>query len=121
MAYITAETSKKIRAALKAEFGKLVKFSVTISNHSSLNVTILESPFFDDGEYIQVNHYWIGEHYQGAQLDALEKIVNVIKTVGKHYDNSDSMTDYFDVAFYFNINIGRWNKKHINTKKDLTA
>ncbi len=28
------------------------------------------------------------------------------------YDNSDIMTDYFDVAWYVDINIGKWNKPY---------
>jgi hypothetical protein len=28
------------------------------------------------------------------------------------YDNSDIMTDYFDVAYYNNINIGKWDKPY---------
>ena len=28
-----------------------------------------------------------------------------------NYDNSDSMTDYYDVNFGFNIWIGKWNKE----------
>jgi hypothetical protein len=28
------------------------------------------------------------------------------------YDNSDAMTDYFDTAFYTDINIGKWNQNY---------
>ena len=29
--------------------------------------------------------------------------------VGNH-DNSDPMTDYFDVGWYISVNLGRWDK-----------
>lgn len=115
MAYINKETSKKIREALKAEFGKTVKFSVSISNHSSLNVSIMESPYFKDGEYQQVNHYWIDQHFahNTKQAAFLNKIKKIIITAGEWWDKSDIMTDYFHTAFYYHINVGKWDKKHV--------
>jgi hypothetical protein len=32
--------------------------------------------------------------------------------MGNH-DNSDIMTDYFDVGWYVDVNIGLWNKPYI--------
>lgn len=117
MAYMTKETAAKIRKALKDEFGKTVKFSVTIAHHSTLNVSIMQSPFFGDGEYSQVNQYWLEDHYkdQPEQLAVLKKIKEIILTVGEYWDESDIMTDYFHTAFYYNISVGKWNKKHINS------
>lgn len=115
MAYITKETTKKIREALKAEFKKSIKFSVSMRDHMALDVRIMESPYFGD-EYVQVNQYYISEHFPAEQAEVLNKIQEIIKTAGNHYDKSDSMTDYFDVAFYYNISIGRWDRPHV--KKD---
>lgn len=28
------------------------------------------------------------------------------------YDNSDPMTDYFNTAYYFHINVGKWSKPY---------
>jgi hypothetical protein len=28
------------------------------------------------------------------------------------YDNSDAMIDYFDTAYYVDINVGQWNKEY---------
>jgi len=28
------------------------------------------------------------------------------------YDNTDIMTDYFDVSHYIDIDVGRWNKPY---------
>jgi hypothetical protein len=30
----------------------------------------------------------------------------------KNHDNSDIMTDYFDVGWYVNIYVGKWNKPY---------
>jgi hypothetical protein len=29
-----------------------------------------------------------------------------------YYDRSDAMTDYFDTAYYVDVNIGKWNKQY---------
>ena len=34
----------------------------------------------------------------------------------KWYDKSDAMVDYFDTAYYVDINIGKWNKPYVQTK-----
>ena len=33
----------------------------------------------------------------------------------KWYDKSDAMVDYFDTAYYVDINIGKWNKPYVFT------
>jgi hypothetical protein len=30
-----------------------------------------------------------------------------------YYYNSDAMTDYFDTAYYYYINVGKWNKPYV--------
>jgi len=32
------------------------------------------------------------------------------------YDNSEVNSDYFDVAFYYGIDVGRWPKKFVLTE-----
>ena len=29
------------------------------------------------------------------------------------YNNSDSMSDYFDIAYYLDVNIGKWDKGYV--------
>lgn len=45
----------------------------------------------------------------GKMIDEIEK---AIRKIGNWYDKSDTMTDYFDTAFYYNIGIKikDWNK-----------
>jgi len=46
----------------------------------------------------------------------LQTMRAIIKALNlDNYDRSDSMTDYFDVGHYVNINIGRWNKPFVFT------
>ena len=138
MAYITTEEVKAIRTQLKAEFGKDFKFSVRKSTSlSSVCVTILKSPLaFTDvltykdpatgelitREYSSVNHYNIENFYKNAEeVKVLSKINEIILTAPTSvtgedfYDESDTMTDYFNVSFYYDIEVGHWDKPYIQT------
>ena len=120
MSYISTEDVKKIRVALKNEFGKKLKFGVRKSpSHHSVSVTIKSGTVdFSDlmrnntYEQVQVNHYHL--HNYGVHQSLFEKIVEIIKTAPskKWYNNSDAMIDYFDVAFYFDLNVGDWNNPY---------
>ena len=121
MSYISTEDVKKIRVALKNEFGKKLKFGVRKSSGGhSVGVTIKsgtvdfsdimrKNNFYDQ---VQVNQYHLQNY--GVHKSLFEKIVEIIKTApsNKWYDNSDAMIDYFDVAFYFDLNVGDWNNPY---------
>ena len=37
----------------------------------------------------------------------------LLKNGGKvWYNDSDAMIDYFDIAYYVHINVGKWNKQY---------
>lgn len=79
------EAVKSIAALIRKEFKKfpMVKASVRVDHHDRIDVTIKSSPFAKDSEEIKAIAHYI---YTFAQ--------------SYNYDNSDSMTDYFDVGFY---------------------
>ena len=119
MSYISTEDVKKIRVALKNEFGKKLKFGVRKSpSCHSVSVTIKSGTVdFSDimrntYDQVQVNHYHLQNY--GVHKSLFEKIVEIIKTAPskKWYNNSDAMIDYFDVAFYFDLNVGDWDKPY---------
>lgn len=126
MAYITAQEVAAIREGLKARFPNF-KFGVRKGSGSlSVDVTIKQGPidFFadrrdpDNRGHLQVNPYWLHDHWEGEARKMLEGVVEVVKTAPsrKWYDNSDAMTDYFDTAYYFHINVGEWNKPYALVK-----
>lgn len=128
MAYISKEEAKEVRKALKDEFGGKLKFSVRVHNHSQLTVAIVSGDVdfseywadkvetdYDFG-YVTIHHMHIKNGTYGKHTKLFEKINEIIKAApakavnGREwYDNSDSMTDYFDTAFYYDIQIGKWN------------
>lgn len=48
MAYINRETAEKVRKALKESFPE-IEFSVRANGTNALIVSIMASPYFDDG------------------------------------------------------------------------
>ena len=134
MAYINAEEVKAIRNALKKKFPEY-KFSVTKDNGGlNVNVAIMEGPAFKAEEeryhqvwdkYVtvdlneghhQINHVWCKDHYPNNGK-FFQQIVEIIKTAPYYagvgdlwFDESDAMTDYFHTAYYFHIEVGKWDK-----------
>ena len=119
MAYFSQERKALLSPAIKKlckEYG--VKASLSVHHHSTfvINISAGDIDFFGDcrdkrsDDYMTINHYWYQDHFTGKSLEFLNKLVPLMM-VGNH-DNSDIMTDYFDVGWYIDINIGRWNKPY---------
>jgi len=116
MAYISQEQKKELAPAIKAVLKKYnMKGSIGIDNHSSLRVRVTEGPLkFDD--YEQVNTYHIEKFYgkDTKETAFLTELVAAMKGT-KWYNNSDHMTDYFDVAYWIDVHVGRWDKAYQQT------
>lgn len=112
MAYIATQKVAEIRAKLKKEFPE-IKFSVRRASHSSLSVSILKSPYdfrpdsLKNDSFMQVNTYWFGSHGY-KHVDKLTRIIDICNE-GNH-NNSRPEIDYFDVGWYFDLSIGKWDK-----------
>jgi len=133
MAYIETTDVKAIREALKAEFGKDFKFSVTREHYTSVSISVMSGVenFYDgsmnttdkyngrvhefDG-HEQINHYHT--HFYGKHEALFTKISEIAHTApglagGKEYFcEDDTMTDYFSRAYYVSINVGKWDKPY---------
>lgn len=113
MAYITVAEVKNVRELLKEKFPKF-KFLVSGGNSLKLRVDIVKGPVdFTEvlGEWksIGINEYHL--HLYGEHQELFEEILKVMKSQD-WFDKSDSMTDYFNVAYYTDLSIGRWNKPY---------
>ena len=122
MAYMNQEKKKVIAAKLKPVLKKYgVKGTLSVRNHMSivLNVKSGKVDFFNDyGDVedakkfgIQVNPYWFQDHFTGKSKEFLADAFDALKSAG-YYNNSDAQIDYFDTAYYYDINIGKWNKPY---------
>lgn len=120
MAYVTTTQVKQTREALKLAFPDF-KFMVRKGNggSSSINVSIMSGPLdFDNPKGGRtVNPYHVGSQYEFHVIPFLEAVIKVIKygSERQYYDNSNPMTDYFDTAFYLDVELGRWGKPYQKT------
>ena len=122
MAYVSKQDKLELAPAIKAVLNKYdMKGSISVRNHSTLVVKIKQgaidfADYFTHGEgYIQVNEYHIDRHYQGIHKAFLNELLEAMKGP-KFFDESDSMTDYFHISHYTDINIGSYGKPYAFVK-----
>ena len=135
MAYMNQERKAQIQPAVKAILEKYnVKGRLGVDNHSTLVLNItegeidfigntnevcgsnfyqIERGFTPCKDYVNVNVYHFDKHFSETALKFFKEVYAAMM-IGNH-NNSDMMSDYFDVGWYVNINIGRWNKPYILT------
>ena len=114
MAYMSQENKKTLAPAIKSvlkEYG--MKGSIGVDNHSTLVVNLKEGHIDFGSKNDSVNPYWIDKHYTGIAKQFLNELKDAMMT--GNYNNSDIMTDYFDVGWYIEINVGKWNKEYVLT------
>jgi len=129
------DIAREVKATLKKEFPACT-FSVKIERYSlgqSMTVALMTAPFavFDKDEdvngnkrledYAQLNQYQFrsegwepvnnGVYLTPKAWDMLKRVDEIQN--GRNWDNSDLQTDYFDVNYYTNLNIGRWDKPFV--------
>ena len=137
MAYMSQERKQSLAPAIKAVLKKYnVKGSLAVNNHSTLVLNIKSGSIDFIENFIQtdkdlpygkhmsddqvayirknrsldVNVYWYKEHFSGKALAFLSEVIPLMNK-GNH-DNSDVQTDYFDVGWYVDVNIGKWDKPY---------
>lgn len=135
MAYVSKELKAKVAASLKVALKDVnIKYSLSVQNHSSLRITISRSNIDFIGNYnakaivdrrtgygneilkitadnFNVNHHWLDTSFDGEALKVLEVITKCLYSE-EYYNNSDVMSDYFDVSHYIDICVGSWNKPY---------
>ena len=141
MAYMSQERKKSLAPAIKAVLKKYgVKGTIAVRNHSTLvlniksgSIDFIENFISTDtdsmsgrkmsqdqiayirkNQCLDVNPYWYKEHFSGKAKSFLSELFPAMNK-GNH-DNSDVQTDYFDVGWYVDVNIGNWNKPYILEK-----
>lgn len=118
MAYVSQEMKKKLAPRVKTLLKKYgLRGSLAVDNHSTLVLNIRSGKinFEKDsvGEFhYQVNPYHTDSQYTGKAKKFFAEVIPAMKGPD-FFDHSDSMTDYFHVSHYIDINIGRWNKPYM--------
>ena len=135
MAYMDQTRKAKITKMLKPILAKYnVKGSLSVRNHSTIVLTLKSGAIDFIGNsnrvcgndfyqvqrgfkpnttgYDQINPYWFQDHYDGLAKAFLTEAMQAMKSAD-WYDESDAMTDYFNIAYYVDINIGKWDTPYI--------
>jgi hypothetical protein len=122
------------KAVIKANLDKIlkplnIKYSLRVRHHMTIICTIQSSPIDfigdcigieKDTDYLQCNLYWIENNYKNPSQDIILKIREALCSAD-YYNNSDAQIDYFDVAYYYDLNFGEWDKPFIVTQSEKVA
>jgi len=112
MAYMNQEKKKNLAPKIKEVLKKHnMKGTLSVDNYSSLRLT-LQSGSIDFGTD-NINEYWYKDHFKDNP-EALAFLSEVIPAMNNgNHDNSDIMTDYFDVGWYVYVNLGKYDKPYV--------
>jgi hypothetical protein len=121
MAYVSQELKSKLAPKIKAICKKYgVKASLAVRNHSTLVLNLKSGKIDFISDYgnsddarkfgIQVNPYWYKDHFVGKSKAFLSEVIPAMND--GNWDKSDIQTDYFNVGWYIDVNIGKWNKPY---------
>jgi len=136
LAYISQTEKKELAPAIKKVLKAYgMKGTLSINHYSTLAVNLKKGsldligaaqkknniyserhgrPVTNIGSYYQANAYSVETAYD--QIDSkigqfYKDLVKAMKGT-KWFDKSDLMTDYHYIAYYLNINVGKWDKPY---------
>lgn len=135
MAYMSQENKAKIAPAIKAILKKYnVKASLSVRNHMTLALNVKSGSIDFIGNFnktveaqpggfrngtpaegsLQVNPYWFQDHFDGVAKKFLKEVLEAMNM--GNWDKSDSQSDYFNVGWYVDVNIGKWDTPYVLVK-----
>jgi len=134
------ELAPQIKAVLK-KYG--MKGTIGVNNYSSLVVNLKEGKldligqanlenreyaertgqqFYEVEGYYQANPYHAHKSNNPVIAMFFKELIEAMNGVGSsiaNHNNSDIMTDYFDIGWYIDINVGQWDKPYVLTGPSL--
>lgn len=118
----TKDIAQRIREYVKTSYPDC-KFSITThyaSMCSEIRVALMSGPYaaiVTGADHVQINQYHIerDERLTDWARAVLLDVNDCIKSY--HWDDSDGMIDYFDVNFYYDLAVGKWDKPYTVTNK----
>ena len=106
------DLKKKLAPKIKEVLKKYGVFgTISVKNHSTLQVTVRKGTI-DFGD-LSINGGLLNPYHSNGSSDIdnfRDELYNAMND-GNH-DNSDVMSDYFDVGWYAWVYIGEWNKPY---------
>lgn len=118
----TKDIAQRIREYVKTSYPDC-KFSITThyaSMCSEIRVALMSGPyaaFVNGKDHKGVNQYYVESDNELTDW-ARAVLIDVNDCIRSyHYDDCDGMIDYFDVNFYYDLAVGKWDKPYIITNK----
>ena len=97
------EICRHLRADLKSKFPKHWKFTVKKDAYQGITIkNVPKTAIQNITDSQSLGHLYL-EHFSQEIYDKLMKLGNAY-----NYDNSDIMTDYFDVNYYLHWDLQNW-------------
>lgn len=122
MAYMNKEMKASIVAEVKKVLPKNWKASFAIRNYSTIVMTISKATFdlsvfnkydsyVEEHGYLSIHSAYLKSATKSDELNEIFAKIGVALN-GLNHDNSDIMTDYFDVGYYVDFNVGSYKKPY---------
>lgn len=133
MAYMNVEHKRKIAELVKPILNKYgVKGTLSIRHHSTLVLNISRGKLDFIGNFnevgknihnlsdfgfspaknnIKVNEFHTDRDYSGDVAVFFTEILAVMNV--DNWNHSDIQSDYFNVGYYIDINVGKWDKPYV--------
>lgn len=121
MAWASKELKDRVAPKLR-ELAKSYGVSATVArNHGTLVLNVQKGKLDFATDYnntshlstIQVNPYAVKEQFNDKSQEFLLKALEIMND--GNWDRSDMMTDYWDIGWYCDINIGKWDRPYTLT------
>lgn len=112
---------EKVRTEIKEKFSSC-KFSVRMPRYGSIAIALMQAPFEafinpNEHTHEQVNQYHLDKD-EVLTPEAIQTMKGVYEiAMAYNHDRSDSMTDYFDVKFYLDLEVGKYDKPFVVVEK----
>jgi uncharacterized protein YutD len=133
MAYMNQERKATIAANVKPILAKYgMKGTLRVKHNLVIVLTLRSGPIDFIGDMqrekpfdkdmmreryaLVINPYHYPTNYLGDSYFFLKEIFEAMKSAA-WYDRSDSMTDYFDTAYYIEVKVGDWTKPYQYTPR----
>lgn len=118
----TKDVAQRIREYVKTSYPDC-KFSITThyaSMCSEIRVALMSGPYaalINGKDHKGVNQYYVERDKELTDW-ARAVLLDVNDCIRSyHYDDCDGMIDYFDVNFYYDLAVGKWDKPYTVTNK----
>ena len=90
------------------------EFDDIMKKENATDILAYIKTIMDNYDTIHHTHADRYRRFDETIANFIEELDAAMKGVG-YYNNDDAMTDYFDRAFYIDINIGNWQKPYVYT------